>query len=131
MRGKRSRRGYVLMVVLGALAALSVLGGVVWVRLSQEREGRRAEAWRTQALWLARSAAEDGRPGAWMVKVGREAVRVSTRVERAGAGTRVVAEATLAARGSARVAVVRDGAGKKVDWQESYERVGPPRAASR
>jgi hypothetical protein len=116
-------RGHALLVVLAALTALAATAGVVWARISVDREGRMAEERRTQLLWLARGATTAGRPGTKTVLIAREQVKVNTRVWQLGSVARVASDASLSLWGTAHVEALLDRAGKVVDWRERYERV--------
>ena len=77
-----NRRGNTLMLLMLALAALAIGGGLVASRMNAANEGRRDDEARTQALWLARSALDAGLSGTRLVETA--AGRATVRVQRMG-----------------------------------------------
>jgi Tfp pilus assembly protein PilX len=120
--GAKRPRGHALLLLLAVMATLTALAAVVWMRLDVETRARSGDERRTQALWLARSAAEAGRPGKREVPLSNGTARVTTRMERSGAAQVVIAEAELPGWGTARVEATKDRAGQSLDWKESYTR---------
>jgi hypothetical protein len=114
-------RGHSLLLLMVVMAALLGLGAVVSQRLDGELAGRKDEDRRTQAIWLARSAASTAQPGERKVTVAGAVASVRVR---SGAG-KVEAEAALAGFGTARVEAVLGADGKPVEWREQYERAAP------
>jgi type II secretory pathway pseudopilin PulG len=105
-------RGFTVGLVMAVIAIIAALSGVVMVRLGERRGSMRAELRRTQALWLARSAAEQKRALSRQVAVDGETAVVSARV----AGGRVSAQASFSRWGTARV----EAEGGK-SWQERWD----------
>jgi hypothetical protein len=105
-------RGFAILLVMAALIALGVLGSVVLGALGARQRAATGELRRTQALWLARSAASTGRPLQSQIALEGETASVVARV----AGGRVTAQATFSRWGTARVEAER---GKS--WQERWE----------
>src|SRR5205814_1509374 len=113
-------RGHVLLLVLCIFTTVAALGLVLSHRLGEERDSRKAELRRAQALWLARGAAAAGKPGTQRVPIerGSEPVNVNTRVYPVSGGTRVVTDVALHGWGSAEVEATLDHTGKPTDWHE-------------
>jgi hypothetical protein len=111
----RTRRsaGLALALTLAVLALVSLVGLIVWARLHEERLARPAEEHRTQALWLARSAAAAGRPLQREVPLGGGAATLVVR----GAAGKTVAEVRMPRWGTARVTVAPGQ-----PWEERWER---------
>ena len=114
---QRSRRsaGMALALTLAVLALVSLVGAIVWARLHEARLHGPAEEHRTQALWLARSAAAAGKPLQREVPIGGG---VATLVVRSAAG-KTVAEVRMPRWGTAQVTVA---AGQP--WEERWDRNG-------
>jgi hypothetical protein len=112
----RRPRGAALLLILMAIIVATAAASVVLLRLSVEREGRQDEEQRTQALWLARSAALHGKSGSREIAIGKWKARVATRIS----SSKVTAEVT----GPGGVAKVEAtlSAGAPIAWDERYER---------
>ena len=110
--------GHALLLVLSGLAALGAASAVVASRFDGDLAARRSEDLRTQALWLARSAAATGAAGTLEVPLEHGSARVVTKVS----GAAVEVEVTLAGTGTARASVRRGAAHEILEWSESFER---------
>jgi hypothetical protein len=72
-----------LLLVMLAVTALAVGGGLVYARLNATHPSRRDDEARTQALWLARSALDAGVQGSR--EVDSAAGKATVKVQAAGA----------------------------------------------
>lgn len=115
----RNRRGYVLLAVMALVSLLGVLGILVASQIDTAIQRREADASRTQALWLARSAVLAGVTGSQTVVTAHG--NANLRIERVAG--KVVAVATLPS-GSARVEAVLNGPTVE-QWQERYDAARP------
>jgi hypothetical protein len=122
----KTPRGYVLLLMMGALASICALGLVVAQRSMLEISDRRASGERDQALWLARSAAAQGKAGNWSVplSLGPARAHVTVQLSAAGLERRAAAVASMPAGGLAQVKVTWDAQGHRTSWREHYAR-GP------
>jgi hypothetical protein len=109
-------RGHGLLLLFGVIAAALAAFMVMASRLSQSHASHRLDLARTQALWLARSAATHPTPGARTVDtaLGPATVRV-TRT-----GPTVTADAEL--RGGRAVVTATAEGQRLTDWTERFER---------
>ena len=104
-------RGFAILAVMVVIACLGISGAIAWNHLASRRTAARAELRRTQALWLARSAAAARRPLQARLSIDGEEAKLSA----AGAGSRFSAQASFARWGTAKV----ESDGK--NWDERWE----------
>jgi hypothetical protein len=98
-----SRRpsGFALALILAVLGILSCVSLIAWARLHEQRIARPLAEHRTQALWLARSAATTGRPLRREVPLGNVTATLVVRL----ADGKTTAEVRVARWGTAQVTV--------------------------
>lgn len=109
-------RGHGLLLLFGVIAAALAAFMVMASRLSATHASHRLDVTRTQALWLARSAATQRALGARTMDTALGPATV--RVTRAGA--RLTAEAEL--RGGRAVVTAMAEGERLTDWTERFER---------
>ncbi len=109
---RRRHSGFALALTLCLFALISCVSLIAWARLHEQRIARPLSEHRTQALWLARSAAAAGRPLQREVRVGGETATVAVRI----ANGRIIANAQLARGGIAEVTVTPGQ-----PWQERWD----------
>ena len=105
--------GHALALVLVALAAIAGLGALVSNRLDSRISRAREDELRTQAIWLARSAAARGQAADRQVALHGASAHVRVTLS---AG-QVVAEAKIPGHGPARATATTS------DWHESFDAV--------
>jgi type II secretory pathway pseudopilin PulG len=114
----RRTRGYALLAVMIAIAAVLTLGAVVSSRVESGIAGRELADRRVQALWLARSAVRTQLPASHDVPLGR-GVTARVRVFGFGSG-RFAADVVVPGRGSARVDATFAADGRLTALTESW-----------
>jgi hypothetical protein len=123
--GAKREEGTVLVLVVIMLTALLGLGMLIRSQIDASLEGRKADAGRIQAIWLARSAAALARDGEQRVPVKEGNARVRVTISQIPAGRRVRSEATVPGGGTARVDAVIAADGSRLSWTERFD--APPR----
>ncbi len=84
------QRGHILLLLMMVLAALLAAGTVFLSQLQVNIDGRRTSDVRTQALWLARSAATAGASGVKQVDTPAGTAVVTVRRQTSGVAVQVV-----------------------------------------
>ena len=109
--------GHALLVLMVSLVALAGLGTVISNRIDGRLARGQEDALRTQAIWLARSAAARARALDRQVPLPSGAARVRVSV----LSGKVEAEARLPGHGTARAVVLLAPDGRPRSWQESFD----------
>lgn len=112
-----SERGAALLVLMLVIVALGSMSWITYQRAGVARFSAAEDLARTQALWLARSAATRRISGTTSVRLERSRATVATRVS----GSVVTATATIPGSGTARVRARFDAGGSALEWTERFD----------
>lgn len=113
---RRNERGHAIGLIMAALVAVSVIGGIAARRIGDAAASRPADDRRIQLLWLARSAAARSPAGAQQVQLGERRITVRVRAQAA----RWIATAE---DGAHRATIELTGErATPSSWSERYER---------